>query len=297
MHPLMADARSDHTVVGCMQDDIENDNQAMTSPSGDNTLSLLSFNMQVGIGTKRYHEYITRGWRHILPSQQMFENLGRIAKVIAGHDFVGLQELDAGSRRSGHLNQLEWLAEQAGFDYWHVQVNRDLGQIAQHGVGLLARYAPFDVSEHKLPGRLPGRGALIARFGEPGNSLAVVVTHLALTRGSRIQQLAAICDLVAEDEHIIIMGDTNCSGTRLTANASLASSRLQIHHPSPATFPSWRPRRGIDHILTTPDIKVLSTKALDVQLSDHLPIQMQVAVDEHLSLALRRAGGGLRAYP
>src|SRR5699024_7444306 len=160
----------------------------------EHTLSLLSFNMQVGVGTKCYHEYVTRGWRHILPSQQVFDNLQHIAELIAEHDFVGLQEVDGGSHRSGNLNQIEWLAEQAGFAYWHVQVNRDLGDIAQHGIGLLSRFAPFEVIEHKLPGRLPGRGALIARFGDPANALTVVVTHLALTRGSRSQQLAAICD-------------------------------------------------------------------------------------------------------
>src|SRR5699024_10582653 len=111
------------------------------------------------------------------------------------------------------------------------QINRDLGDIAQHGIGLLSRFAPFEVIEHKLPGRLPGRGALIARFGDPANALTVVVTHLALTRGSRSQQLAAICELIADDPHVIVMGDTNCTATRLRANASLASSRLQIHTP------------------------------------------------------------------
>src|SRR5699024_10576414 len=160
-----------------------------------------------------------------------------------GHDFVGLQELDAGSRCSGYLNQLEWLADEAGFAYWHIQVNRDLGQIAQHGLGLLSRYAPFEINEHKLPGRLPGRGALVARFGAPDNALAVAVTHLALTHGSRSQQLAAICDLVADDEHVIVMGDTNCSAARLATDAALASSRLRVYPTMLPTFPSWRPRR------------------------------------------------------
>lgn len=258
----------------------------MTSSSGGDALSLLSFNMQVGVGTKRYREYITRGWRHLLPSQQVHENLGHIAEMVAEHDLVGLQELDAGSRRSGFLNQLEWLADQAGFAYWYVQVNRDLGQLAQHGLGLLARYPPFDVSEHKLPGRLPGRGALIARFGTPQRALAVVVTHLALTPGSRSQQLAAICDLVASDEHAIVMGDTNCRAELLAADSALAASNLQVYRRRLPTFPSWRPRRGIDHILTTPGIRVLEARALDVRLSDHLPVHMRVALPAELRSAL-----------
>src|SRR5699024_3527038 len=125
------------------------------------------------------------------------------------------------------------------------------------GIGLLSRFAPFEVVEHKLPGRLPGRGALIARFGEPANALTVVVTHLALTRGSRSQQLQAICELVAADKHVIVMGDTNCTAADLQDDAALTASRLHIHQPAQPTFPSWRPRRGIDHILTSADIRVL----------------------------------------
>lgn len=248
--------------------------------------------MQTGVGTKRYREYVTHGWRHLLPSPQMFDNLGHIAELIAGHDFVGLQEIDAGSRRSGNVNQLKWLADEAGFCYWHIQVNRDLGEIAQHGLGLLSRFTPFEVIEHKLPGRLPGRGALIARFGKPANALTVVVTHLALTRRSRGQQLAAICELVADDKHVIVMGDTNCTATRLLANESVLSSGLRIHQPAVPTFPSWRPRRGIDHILTTPNIQVLRAEAVDVQLSDHLPIRMQVALPARLRQSLQQADTG-----
>ncbi len=258
----------------------------MSDPQDDNTLSLLSFNMQVGVGTKRYREYFTRGWRHVLPSQQVRDNLGRIGDLIAGHDFVGLQELDAGSRRSSYKNQLEWLADHAGFAYWRVQVNRDLGPIAQHGLGLLSRYVPFSVSEHKLPGRLPGRGALIARFGTPDNALAVVVTHLALTPGSRTQQLAAICQLVATDEHVIVMGDTNCSAARLSADEALTASRLRVYEPALPTFPSWRPRRGIDHILTTPGLRVVEAYVVDAHLSDHRPIHMRIALDPALRSAL-----------
>lgn len=258
----------------------------MMSQPDDDVVSLMSFNMQVGIGTRRYHEYITRGWRHVLPSQQVRDNLDRIANLVAGHDFVGLQELDAGSHRSGHVNQLEWLAQHAGFPYWYMQVNRDLGQIAQHGLGLLSRHAPFHVSEHKLPGRLPGRGALLARFGTPAHTLTVVVTHLALTAGSRSQQLAAICALVAGDEHVIVMGDTNCNNEQLLADDALADSDLEIYQAPLPTFPSWRPRRGIDHVLTTPNLQVLEAHTIDARLSDHRPVQMRVALPHGLGRAL-----------
>lgn len=255
---------------------------SMEIPDSSRPLRLLSFNMQVGVGTKRYREYVTRGWRHFLPSLQVQENLDRIADLVADYDLVGLQEIDAGSRRSAYQNQIEWIADRAGFDYWHVQVNRDFGRIAQHGLGLLARFPPYAVSEHKLPGALPGRGALRALFGDPSDPLAVVVSHLALTRGSRRLQLAAIADLLADYRHGIVMADTNCTAERLHADSALTVAGLQVQTEPVPTFPSWRPRRGIDHILTTPGLDVRDVRALDVHLSDHLPVAMDIRLPEDL---------------
>lgn len=258
------------------------------SPATSNVheLSLLSFNMQVGIGTKRYREYFTRGWRHVLPSQQVHDNLARIGELLVGHDIVGLQEIDAGSRRSRYINQIEHLAERAGYKFWYVQVNRNLGRVAQHGLGLISRYRPFDVSEHKLPGRLPGRGALIARFGTPESQLTVVVTHLALGAGSRAQQLAAICELVADDDNVVLMGDTNCTAQALIADPALAASGLRVYDRVLATFPSWRPRRGIDHIMTSPALSVRDASVIDVELSDHRPVHMRVGLPQPVGEAL-----------
>ncbi|MDN5938669.1 MAG: endonuclease/exonuclease/phosphatase family protein [Salinisphaera sp.] len=251
-------------------------------PRPPQTLRLLSFNMQVGIGTKRYREYITRGWRNLLPSLQVQENLGRIATLIADYDIVGIQEADAGSRRSSYQNQIEWLADRAGFAYWRVLVNRDLGHFAQHGVGLLSRHTPFAISEHALPGALPGRGALRALFGSRQEPLAVVVTHLALTRGSRRQQLAAVRALIEDFPHALVMADTNCSPSRLRANPALADGRLCIVPQRLPTFPSWRPRRCLDHILTTAELTVRDVHVPDVRLSDHRPVAMTVGLPPSL---------------
>lgn len=242
--------------------------------------------MQVGVGTRRYREYVTRGWRHVLPSQQVRDNLDRIGELLIGHDIIGLQEIDAGSRRSRYLNQIEQLAEQAGFEYWRVQVNRNLGRVAQHGLGLISRFTPFKVTEHKLPGRLPGRGAIVARFGRPDQALTVVVTHLALGAGSRAMQLAAICDLVAADDNVVLMGDTNCSAAALIADPAMAASGLHVYDRPLATFPSWRPRRGIDHIITSPGLAIEEARVVDANLSDHRPVHMRLALPEPLSQAL-----------
>ena len=64
----------------------------------------------------------------------------------------------------------------ANFSNWYVQTNRNLGKIAQHSLGLLTDLHAGSVVECKLPGRIPGRGALFALFGE-GKSELVVGNH------------------------------------------------------------------------------------------------------------------------
>ena len=107
----------------------------------DGLLRLLSFNVQVGINTQRYHHYLTRSWQHLLPHAGRANNLQRIADLLADFDLVALQEVDGGSLRSGYVNQVEYLAQQGAFPYWYQQLNRNLGRFAQHSNGVLSRLA------------------------------------------------------------------------------------------------------------------------------------------------------------
>lgn len=249
---------------------------AVASPPVGQKLRLLSYNVQVGIASVRPHHYVTRSWRHVLPAAQRFDTLDRIARVLHEYDIVALQELDAGSHRTGWVDLTAYLADRAGFPFWHHQLNRDLGPLAQHGNGLLSRFHPAVVEEHKLPGLIPGRGGLMARFGPADHSLVVLLIHLALGRRARQRQIDYLCEVVAAYEHVIVMGDMNTAPdspemARLFRNTTLREPTEVLH-----TFPSWRPNRSIDHILVTPGIEVARCRVLNHSFSDHLPIAMEV---------------------
>ncbi|MCS4504227.1 hypothetical protein KBTX_00450 [wastewater metagenome] len=244
----------------------------------------MSYNIQTGIETRFYHHYLTRGWRHVLPHDSRAGNLERIGEIVRGFDIVGLQEIDAGSLRSGFVNQTGFLAEAAGFPYWHFQTNRRIGRIARHSNGVLSRFRPLEVRAHKLPGMIPGRGALILRFGGPGESLDVVLLHLALGRRARLRQLAYIAELVNRNRHTIVMGDLNCLSD--SPELQLLCGHTDLREPlhDLPTYPSWRPRRNIDHILVSSSLKVRSAEVLDYPLSDHLPITMEVVLPPEIVL-------------
>ena len=109
-------------------------------------IRLLSYNIQVGIGSVSYSNYLTTAWKHLLPHAQIYDNLHKIARAISGFDIVALQEMDAGSMRSSFINQAEFLAEHAGFPFWHHQTNRKIGKIARHSNGVLSKFLPNEVS-------------------------------------------------------------------------------------------------------------------------------------------------------
>lgn len=239
-------------------------------------LRLLSFNVQAGIGTQHLHQYVTHSWRHVVVHPGSKKNLDRIADVVRDYDIVALQEVDAGSLRSGFVNQVHHIAQAADFPWWHQQVNRNLGQLGQFSNGMLSRFAPHTIEDHRLPGP-PGRGAMIARYGNPQNPLVVVGLHLALGTRARNRQLDYVCELVARYEHLVIMGDLNLSVEKLR-HSPLGRLRLQDVGASLPTYPSWRPEKHIDHILVTPSLTVERMEVLDCSLSDHRPLAMELCL-------------------
>ncbi len=51
------------------------------------------------------------------------------------------------------------------------------------------------------------------------------------------------------------------------------------------TFPSWRPRRNLDHILVSAPLHILSAHVIDYPLSDHLPLSMTLGLPEGVGFA------------
>ncbi len=246
-------------------------------PTGSATLRLLSYNIQTGIASERYRHYLTRSWQHVLPHPSRWANLDAIAHAVAGYDLVGLQEVDSGSLRTGFVNQTQYLADRARFPFWHHQVNRRIGHLAQQSNGVLSRLPIQSLTDLKLPG-LPGRGALVARLGGPAPPLAVFILHLALGKRARMRQVAFLADQVAAEPYAVVMGDLNCGPESEELRLLLDNTPLRPPYERLRTFPSWQPRRYIDHILVADSLVPERMYVPDWPFSDHLAVAMDVRV-------------------
>lgn len=252
-------------------------------------LRLLSYNIQAGLTTSRYSHYLIHSWKQVLPVPSRMANLDGIARVIADYDIVGLQEVDTGSLRSGFVDQAKYLAERGLFKYAFDQSNRRIGRISQHCNAILSRIRPSLVEDYKLPGVIPGRGLLRARFGEGEDALNVFIMHMALGKRGRRRQMQFLAELIGDYRHVIVMGDLNCRSDSPEMTLLLQSAHLCEPAPGLHTFPSWSPDRQLDHILVSPSIQVENVVVLTHTFSDHLPIAMQVIVPEQVGMAVSLA--------
>lgn len=252
------------------------------SPDAGRKLRLLSCNILAGASVQGYGQYVTRSFNALLPGRAKIDNLDQLAGVLGQFDVVGLQEADAGSLRSGFLNQTRYLAETSGMPFWSHQPNRSMARLAHSANGLISRLEPHTVLDYQLPSRIPGRGALLAQFGEGENALAVMIAHLSLSAPARERQLGFIAELLQDFPHAVLMGDLNTEPDSAEMRHLFAKCGLQPPTQPTPTFPSWKPRRALDHILTSPAIQLERTWTLPQAFSDHLPVAAEIILPPHV---------------
>tara|TARA_R110001592_G_scaffold93168_3_gene270771 strand:- start:313 stop:1173 length:861 start_codon:yes stop_codon:yes gene_type:complete len=269
--PLSASSQQSHP------DDLIDTPFLDASPS----ISLLTYNIQVGISTSSYRHYLTKSWQHVLPHRRRQENLDKIAAFLSDYDMVALQEVDGGSLRSGFVNQVEYLAAEGNFPFWYQQLNRNFGPVAKHSNGLLSRYRPFQVDEYSLPGRIPGRGVILAQYGKKVDPLVLVIMHLSLSDTAQRQQLSFVRTLIEGFNHVVLMGDMNTHAEKILHDSPLEGAGLVALPGVSHTFPSWRPEKALDHILISRGLLVKRAEVVAFPVSDHLPIALEFALPDN----------------
>jgi len=239
------------------------------------SILLASFNIQAGIGSRKPRHLITHGLRYALPHREAESTLDAIAETIASWDIVVLQELELGGLRSGGRNQLLWLAQKARFSHFAALRTRRIGRLAQIGIGILSRYPILRLFEHRLPGSRHGRGAIEAEILWAHEPITVIATHLSLRRRARWAQMFYLASLIRA-QRTVLAGDLNCAPRAPEMRWLLAHTPLRAPRITPPSWPSWAPLRAIDHVLTTPDLRLDRVFVPDVRLSDHRPIVAEI---------------------
>jgi len=241
-------------------------------------LKLLSYNLQVGIDSHKYSDYVTQSWRHLLPDSKRNNNLCDVADWLSNYDIVALQEVDSGSLRTQFINQVAFLADRGGFPHYHQQQNRRVIGLAAHSNGMLSKFPSSHAIHHKLPSRIPGRGALQVTYGSGRQQVMVLSVHLSLSHKARLQQLRYIAGVLKETPYFIIMGDMNCPSDDVANELERLGLKIKHDRNVKPTFPRWKPKHCFDQILVSESLNIIKTEVLNLGVSDHLPIAMEIEI-------------------
>lgn len=222
-------------------------------------------------------------------------DLPAVAEVLAevGADVVALQEVDRDQARSGHVDQAADLGDRLGMrgvfcaalsgspDHsWTPATDTTTGPA--YGVGLLTRLPLRAVRRVALPGggagtrspdaslRNPGwdhepRVALAAAVDVGGRTVEFIVTHLSYLPWRAVRQLRT-ATAAATAPTAVLVGDLNLPAALVRA---LPAWR---HAGGAATYPAWKPRVQVHHVLVRGGARVDGVTVHPRSTSDHRPL-------------------------
>lgn len=191
-------------------------------------------------------------------------------------DVAGLIEVDAGSYRSGRLNQAQQIAESLG--HYHTyrskypDTNRFLSRVPVLNKQGNAFISKDSITREHFHYVTRGMKRLVIELEL--DRVVFLLVHLALSYRTRQEQLRELKVIVRSlQKPCIVGGDFNV----FTGNGELelfleAAGLCNAGPEDTPTFPSWRPTRGLDFILHTPGVRITRFNRPQVLYSDHLPL-------------------------
>jgi endonuclease/exonuclease/phosphatase family metal-dependent hydrolase len=219
-------------------------------------------------------------------------DLDAIQRTIAHEapDVVALQEVDFGLRRTGYIDQAQWLA-----DRLHLYpVTGPTRRKGRYGNALLSRWPATCIRNHDLTvWPQPGRACLEVHLDLPKITLRCFVTHLGLIPQERVAQASRLIECIKESEDdanggVLVMGDFNTI-PRSQVSHWLRRRFIDAFHAAgegrAATFHTRLPRVRFDYIYMNEALYPLSCRVAvnpwSDRGSDHLPL----VADLHLRLS------------
>lgn len=222
----------------------------------------------------------------------------RIMRVISRRnpDIVALQEVDVGRKRTGGINQAQYIAEMLGMDYLFYPVLHIHNET--YGNAILSKFPMKLIKQHHLPrthqsSRSELRGALWAEIDIHGTKVQLINTHLGLSPAERKLQARDIFSShwigeKGEYDHLIICGDFNAPPGSPAYNIfkqHLTDIQLQSGVQNiKNTWYSRYPIRRIDHIFVGKGIRVqkydVPATKLEQVASDHLPLISEILIEK-----------------
>lgn len=233
----------------------------MDTFSSSDSIKIISYNIHYGVSPK---------------GQPVLDNILTFLKS-SDSDIICLQEVDRKTFRSYFQSQPEYIFKKLSLNYIYTPTQNMIA--GQTGNMIISRYPIVSSEEHALPfGKYP-RKIHKATIKTPLGDLAVLNTHLDLSKSIRKEQIDEIAKLLEKSkEPFILAGDMNTSNlSELHKLSSLATDTGKIiEKENLPTFINKKYTSRIDYIFISEDIILQSYEVSNLNLSDHEPVIIKI---------------------
>lgn len=237
-------------------------------------MRFLLYNIRYGTGTGQRFHFPVPYSGYLRPTQDNFNHIKEFMQGLQP-DVIGLVEVDNGSFRADRDSQPVALAEALGHysvyqsKYGTKSLARRLPLMRQQGNAFLTREK---IREQRFHYFKNGVKRLVIELEL--DRVTFLLVHLSLKFRHRHYQLWELFTLVKEIQApLILAGDFNVfRGDRELRLFLEATGLRNANADNAPTFPSRAPRRQLDYILHSPDIRVTNFQIPQVTFSDHLPL-------------------------
>ena len=190
-------------------------------------------------------------------------------------DVIGLIEVDGGSFRSKKNNQAEAIAWELQHDHVYrskypaTSVAQKLPLLKKQGNAILTNQ---EIVSQKFHYFREGVKRLVIELEL--TDFSVLLVHLSIKFRHRQYQLQDLHNMVkAVKKPVILAGDFNVLRGNRELQLFLAASGLKnANRNGQPSHPSRAPRRQLDYIFHSPEIKINDFQIPQVKFSDHTPL-------------------------
>ena len=238
------------------------------------TLKIFLLNLGYCTGLNgSFSQYILYGHRYLFSSKNIQENIiNKLRKIIFNEkpDVVCLIEIEKG-RQIEHLINEEYSFHDIETKYSTRSLLNKLSFFNKRSNAFISRQ-DLHFKKHFLKN---GTKKLLYEITLP-EDIKLLMAHFSLNKAVRKKQFEEINKMIENKSRIILCGDFNIISGNSELNSLMEKSNLVINSCGP-TFPAYNPKRTLDVFLCSKGLKTHS-KILTNQLSDHLPVVLEVKI-------------------
>jgi endonuclease/exonuclease/phosphatase family metal-dependent hydrolase len=216
-------------------------------------------------------------------------------------DIICLQELTKSHPVQSGKDTVAFVAEQLGYNFYHKEIPLEDydGKTILLANGIFSRFPIIDshfvwINETKADGGYGDeyRAYVEVTLDVNGEQYHVGTTHMSYTHrfeptpNKKEETNRLVTELRKHDRNFIFTGDLNAAPESYTVNAAngaLRNAGPDFSEKSWTTKPfsyngfeetelKWR----LDYVFATPNVKVMSSKILPTNYSDHLPLRIEI---------------------